>query len=197
MLEMMFTPGKESLCLQTLRNYIYGATVFTSLTSASALILLTHGFDSKPFFFEFKIQMYCLSAILFISYTFFALSVRLVFHLQFLILTKNMKPVRNAIDEYFDPSNKEKDLETLGLIEKEDEIYIFFNFPHDKYLDIYQLYNVEKSKRYIVLSKLFFTIGVRGLLISIPCVFWVILGMWTMLGTTILLLIFLIFYDIL
>jgi hypothetical protein len=189
-MEMMFVEGREMICLQTIRNFIYGTSILAALSSSLALFVGTHGFDIDPIFLEYKIQMYCLSIILFISFSFFALSVRFVFHLQFLILAKDMTFVKRAIEEILESKDGEEDI-FITIPETEFDL----NLQRIKKLDILRMKNLEKAKRTITLVSLFFTIGVRGLLIGIPIIVWAFLGVWAMLGSSFCLILFFIFLD--
>eukprot|EP01080_Neovahlkampfia_damariscottae_P000151 gene151-4397_t len=191
-LEMMFSKGREALAIQTTRNHIYGTSFLATLCSALAFFITTQGFETDATdvsTLEYKIQLYFIAAILFISFTFFANSVRLMFHVQFLILAKDMSHVKKCIDDYY---NK-KDIEERII----PETFIDLHLPNIEKLDRLKLSNVEKVKRHISLASIYYSLGVRGLFIGIPIASWAIFGIWPMLGTSIALLIFFIFYDFL
>ena len=190
---MMFKEGREALAIQTVRNHIYGTSLLATLSSALAFFLTTQGFETNATdveTLEFKIQMYSLGAILFISFSFFANSVRLIFHLQFLILAKDMSHVKKCIDDHF---NK-KEISEEKII---PETYIDLHLPNIEKMDRLRLSNVEKVKNHIGLASIYYSLGVRGLFIGAPIASWAIFGIWFMLGTSIFLVLFFIFYDFL
>jgi hypothetical protein len=188
-MEMMFVEGREMVCLQTIRNFIYGTSILAALSSSLAFFVGTQGFDVDPIFFEYKIQMYCLSAILFVSFSFFALSVRFIFHLQFLILAKDMTHVKRAIEGILESKGEE---EVVIVV---PETYIDLNLKRSKKLDVLRMLNLEKAKKTMALATLFFTVGVRIFLVGIPIIAWALINVWVMLGSSICLILFFIFFD--
>eukprot|EP01080_Neovahlkampfia_damariscottae_P004997 gene4997-8595_t len=188
-LEMMFSKNREQLTIQTVRNHIYAASLLASFSSALAFYFTTTVYESEgnsPI--EYKIQMNFLIIVLFISFTLFANSVRLMFHVEFLILARDMTHVKTRIEKNFDQANNDRFI---------PETFIDLNLPNIGVLDREKLMNVEKAKRNTVLASIFYTLGVRGLFICAPMAFWNIFGIWALLGMSIALLIFCIFYDFL
>jgi hypothetical protein len=189
-MEMMFKPDKEPLIVQVIRNFIYGSTFFATLSSTLALFVLTQddGIDT-PTNMLVKLQLYFLAAFLFVSFSFFALSVRLMFHTEFLIIAKDMSHVETAIKKHFESATSPRE-ETQRSIQE-----TFVEIPGIGKLDKLRLKNCGKAKKNIAFATIFYFIGVRGLMVSTPIASWMVFGEWAMLGNSIFLVIFFFFYD--
>jgi uncharacterized membrane protein len=188
-MEVMFKPDKEPLMTQVLRNFIYGSTFLASLSSTLALFVLTQDTGVQTSNIFETLQLHLLAIFLFTSFSFFALSVRLIFHTEFLIIAKDMSHVETAIQNYFEKLTSPREETQRSIRETVVEI------PGVGKLDKLRLKNCGKAKKNIALATVFFTIGVRGLMVSTPIASWMVFGEWGMLTNSICLVILFFFYD--